>query len=235
MSPNKDKYHNLTTEQKKTRNQNSNEKRKLRLEKLKKGKKEPDSCSARSKRWRASKAFDTVVDALITMHNSRALRLNFDSPNYNEEVRISEFDTPDMGKGVKALTHIPPATKLCAYEGQLISSYRTVLKRLREGNDKLLQLGDKQLWLDGRLSRSLGPKFNHACDCVANSEIVVLQGKAYMYTKSSAPGNVKPGDQMTVDYGYGKLTKSILKDKHLQWYVQYQSTHKCKRLGHNDS
>ena len=37
---NKDKYHNLTTEQYKTRNQNSNEKRKLRLEKLKKGKKE---------------------------------------------------------------------------------------------------------------------------------------------------------------------------------------------------
>ena len=71
---NKDKYHNLTTERKKTRNQNSNEKRKLRLKKLKEGKKEPDSCSVRSKRWRDSKAFDTVVDALITMHNKTQVR-----------------------------------------------------------------------------------------------------------------------------------------------------------------
>lgn len=234
---NKAKYHRMTEAQKKIRNQKSNERRKLRSAKLKfpqirtaaealiSIKKEADTNSERSKRWRENKK---IVNALMTIRNSRALRLKYDSPNYNEEIRIAEVDTPDMGKAVEALTDIPPASKLCAYEGELLTTVRTVQKRLSKGNDKLLQLGDKQQWLDGQFSKTLGPKFNHACDCVANSEMVIVNDKAYMYTKSSAAGNVKKGDQLTVDYGYGKLTKHILKNKNLQWYVQYCKTHKCK-------
>ena len=166
------------------------------------------------------------------MRNSRALRLKFDKPSYNEDVRAVEVDTPGMGKGVQAATDIPPASYICDYKGDILTSYKAVQKLLREGNNKLLQIGNKQLWIDGQSPlNTLGSKFNHACNCVANCEFVIENDKAYVYTKASTSGGVKTGDSLTIDYGYGKdLTKAILKDKHLQWYVDYLSVHECKRL-----
>jgi hypothetical protein len=233
----KKKYKLLTKEQKKARIQSIIDKRKLREADKKTAKanivaaqtlisikKEPDSNSQRSKRWRENKK---ITNALLTMRNSRALRLKFDKPNYSEEVRISIVDTPGMGKGVQADADISPASTLCAYGGELIRSCRTVQRRLRDGNDKLLQVGD-QLWLDGNSSTTLGPMFNHACDCIANCEFVIDKNKnAYICTKSSEAGNVKKDDPLTIDYGYGTLPKNSLKDNHFKWYLEYCSTHKC--------
>ena len=188
----------------------------------------PDTNSERSKVCRENK---NIGNANLTMCNSRALRLKFDKPNYNEEIRISVIDTPGMGKGVQADADIPPASTLCAYAGKPITSYRTIQRLLRDGNDKILQVGDQRLWLDGQSSTTLGPMFNHACDCVANCKFDIDRDNVYICTKASAAGDVKKDDLLTVNYGYGNLTNKSLKDVHLRWYVEYCRTHICKSVG----
>jgi hypothetical protein len=151
-------------------------------------KNEPNSGNRmRCKRYRENKKLTT---ALLSMRNSRALRLKFDMPNYNEDVHAFEVDTQNMGKGVQAGTDMTPASLICPYEGELLKSYKNVQKRLREGHNKILNIG-KNLWIDGQHCNSLGSKFNHACNCIANCEFVVTNGKAYVFTKASALGVVK--------------------------------------------
>ena len=189
----KDKYKDLTKEKKKELFQNIISRRKkqrkqrraeeksatqvvqsiesIAVETLINIKKEPDSNSKRSKNYRENKK---VVDALLTMRKSRALRLKIDKPSYNEDVRAVEVDTPGMGKGVQAATDIPPASYICDYKGDILTSYKAVQKLLLEGNNKLLQIGNKQLWIDGQSPlNTLGSKFNHACNCGANCVLLL--------------------------------------------------------------
>ena len=125
-------------------------------------------------------------------------------------------------------SNIRPATFLFEYGGKLISDFATIKRKLADGNDKILQVRKKQLWWDGESSKTLGPKLNHACDCVCNCEITWNGNLPYVCSKASLQGEIKKGDYLTIDYGYGKA-ENFLNDPHMLWYVEYLRTHKCNK------
>ena len=177
--------------------------------------------------WRLNKKASKAAIALAALANVRVLR-NRKIKNYSELVQVSEVIVPGQGKGVQADKEIPPATFICEYGGELISDYQVMEQKLASGNDKILQVRRKQIWWDGSSSQTLGPKLNHACNCVSNCEITWHRDVPYICSKASKQGHIKNGDHLTIDYGYGK-EGHFDNDIDLKWYVEYLRAHKCKK------
>jgi hypothetical protein len=190
------------------------------------------------KKWR-EKSSATTINALLALANLRVLRSDLSSItgnikkiSYNESsVEVSEVLVPGQGKGVQADADLVPATKLCNYGGNLISDYTVLQRELDKGNGKILRVKDKNLWLDGSQSKTLGAKLNHACDCTANCEIIWKRNNALVCTKASRQGFIRKGEHLTLDYFAGcndEELSNIEKDPDMHWFLEYRRAHICK-------
>jgi hypothetical protein len=144
---------------------------------------------------------------------------------YNEVPLVSKVSVAKQGYGVIADCDIPPSTILFPYGGQVIKDFSIIQRKLSKGNNKILQVRNQALWLDGETSKTLGPMLNHACDCISNCEITWERQNAYVTTKSSMQGDIKNGVELTFDYNYD--TADLINNQHMQWYIDYNSTHTC--------
>lgn len=146
---------------------------------------------------------------------------------YDEDFRFCKVTIPGQGFGVIAECNIEPATVLFPYGGKLIKTCRTIQRKLTEGNDKILKVRNRELWWDGKNSRTLGPMLNHACNCISNCEITWEDTIPLVTTKASEQGRITTGDNLTFDYNYDKTKLS--NNHHFQWYFEYLSTHICNK------
>ena len=183
------------------------------------------------KTWRICHTIKLASATIIRMAESANSTIAKSRPqrgiprkDYNENVITTEVSVPGQGKGVSAVAEILPATFLFEYGGKKIKDTKIIQYKLANGNNKILQVRQKQLWWDGESSKTLGPKLNHACNCVSNCEII---WNGDIPSKASDQGHIKKGEYLTLDYGYD--TKNLRKDKDMKWYVQYLRTHKCGR------
>jgi hypothetical protein len=137
------------------------------------------------------------------------------------------------GYGIFACEDVEPSTDIAYYDGEIIVSEEESERRLDQGNDKVLRVRMKNIWIDGAKSKTLAAFVNHACNCVSNCDILFEGGKRpVLVTKASQLGSVKKGEEFTWDYGIDP--KDWPNDTSLNWLRKYTCP-KCRKKTSNCS
>jgi hypothetical protein len=112
----------------------------------------------------------------------------------------------DEGFGVLALEAIGIDQLVGVYGGPgttIIRDRATMQARLDAGCDKIMQVGEQDVWLDPTTCHEVGyhvPYINHRCECVANCRFEIIPGTATIILV--AERDIEEGEYLTVDYGF---------------------------------
>lgn len=127
------------------------------------------------------------------------------SPSLCSNEMLTVKMTETKGWGVFSKHALQPSTLVCDYGGALIRTKEIMMRKLKEGNDKMWQMKGRELWWDGTKSKTAGKYVNHQCDCIANCEVIWTKRKnklLYPQYITKADKIIDGDVALSVDYGY---------------------------------